>query len=339
MNPEVCSIEELAGQRLMIGFEGTSLSGGLRFAIESMRLGGVILFSGNIRSPDQLKELCTDIQACGRSAGLPPLFIAVDQEGGSVARLREPFTVFPGASRMVNEQDFGRISAEELGGVGINMNMAPVMDVVAEGADSIMADRSFGWDPRHVSAMGVRIIENLQKRGVMAVAKHFPGIGRTVLDSHLDLPVLNCALNELEASDLIPFRAAVARRVAGMMMSHIFYKNIDPKWPASLSAVLARDLLRGRMGYDGLIITDDLDMGAIKKHFDIPTVVHRILSADIDIVLICHEGPDIERAYEQLLMRLSGKAEMLSKGRASVGRILNLKRGYLGLGSDSQAER
>jgi beta-N-acetylhexosaminidase len=334
MNPAAFSDEQLAGQRLMVGFEGTSLNKYLKFLIQHLKVGGVILFAGNIETPDQLKKLCLAIQDCAHTHNQPPLFIAIDQEGGHVARLKEPFTQFPGNPAMKGEEDaayFAEITAMELCRVGINMNLAPVMDIAPKEIESIMVKRSFGDNPAWVTRMGVKVIEHLQQNKIMAVAKHFPGIGRTVLDSHIDLPTFDANLAELESYDLIPFKAGIHKKVSGIMLAHILYQKLDPKWPASLSRHIAWELLRNRMGFGGISMTDDLDMGAIAKHYDIKTAIHQILSADIDIALVCHQGPNIEIAYEEILGRLKGSSELKSKGIDSLKRILKLKKTYLGI--------
>lgn len=326
------SAEQLAGQRIMAGFEGEDLSDGLKFLIDTIKVGSVILFAGNVKTPDQIKNLCESIQSYARSCGQPPLIIAIDQEGGQVARLKEPFTRFPGNPAMKNEEDaaaFAGITASELLEVGINMNMAPVMDVAPEGIRSVMEKRVFGNAPHHVAKMGSVVIDGMQAKKIMSVAKHFPGIGRTVLDSHLDLPALDAGLSDLESFDLIPFEAAIRHNVAGIMLSHIIYTGIDAGWPASLSEKIAKDLLRGSMGYDGVVMTDDLDMGAVRNHFEIGTSVRQILSAGIDMMLICHEGPDVERAFGEILRNMRDSAGLRSDAEKSVRRIIRLKEKYL----------
>ncbi len=331
MTPADLSIEQLAGQRLMIGFDGTELGAETRALIADLHIGGIILFSQNLGTPEQIARLCRAAQEQAAACGLPPLFVAIDQEGGQVARLKEPFTVFDGNAAMCDVTDaehFGRVTATELSGLGINMNMAPVVDV-AFAADSVMDRRAFAGGPARVAEMGAAVIDTLQQHGVMAVAKHFPGIGRTTLDSHLDRPVLDTSWRELAASDLLPFEAAVRRGVSGVMLSHIVYRDKDPHWPASLSEKIARGVLRGQLGYSGLVMTDDLDMGAIKKYYDIDTVMQRVLAADIDLALICHRGPDIARAYEVLVDRLTKSVVMRKRGIEAAGRILAAKRKYL----------
>jgi len=306
MRVENFSTEQLAGQRLMVGFDGTGLNTDLKFLIGTLKVGGIILFSRNVSTPEQIQVLCTDVQAYAKARSQPPLFIAIDQEGGQVARLREPFTRFSGNPSMTDEKDaeqFARITAAELKRVGINMNLAPVMDVAHEGMDSVMAKRAFGADSNRVSRLGCSVIDHLQQNGVMAVAKHFPGIGRTTLDSHLDQPVLDTAMPEMAATDFKPFEAAIAHEVAGIMLSHILYTGIDNRWPAGMSIRIARTLLRNRMGYGGVVMTDDLDMGSIKG--------------------------DIEWGFGEMLKGIGDTHDTETRALASVGRIMALKEKYL----------
>lgn len=323
----------VAGQRLLVGFDGTDFHEELKFLIETLKVGGLILFSRNLTTADRTARLCRACQDCAAGCGLPPLFIAIDQEGGQVARLKPPFTQFPGNPAMKHPDDarhFARVTAGELRQIGVNMDMAPVLDIAPQGVESVMAGRAFGSDPQWVTTMGMTVIEELQRRGIMAVAKHFPGIGRTVLDSHLALPDLDIDAATLAAVDLVPFKAAVAGQVAAVMLSHIRYPAIDPAWPASLSPTVTAEILRRQMGYDGVVMTDDLDMGAIKPAYAIETAIDQILTADVDIALICHKGPDIEAAWERMRAKMNDNAALRGMGRRSVERILRLKRNYLG---------
>ena len=326
------SPEQLAGQRLMVGFEGTRLDDDLKRLIATFKVGGVILFARNLETPQQIQDLCLSLQAFARDCRQPPLFIAIDQEGGTVARLKPPFTRFAGNAAMRSEQearDFARITAGELAGIGVNMNMAPVMDVIPRDGESIMRDRSFGHDPAWVSRLGIQVIDRLQRGGIMAVAKHFPGIGRTIIDSHLALPTVDSDAQTLESRDLLPFRAAIEHGVAGIMLSHILYAQLDPQWPASLSPSIAGNLLRKRMGYEGIVMTDDLDMGAVLQHCDIRTAMGQVLAADVDLALICRNSPKVEAAFETILAALAVDPALRRRGRTSVDRILALKGKYL----------
>lgn len=334
MTPDLSawSAERLTGQRLMVGFQGTACNGALEGLIADFRLGGLILFKRNIISPTQLTRLCSAVQAHARSCGLPPLIIAVDQEGGQVARLPPPFTRFPGnpAMRDLSDADrFAAVTAAELSAAGVNMNLAPVLDVVPEGFAGVMAGRAFTGGPQRVAQLGAAVIDGLQRRGVMAVAKHFPGIGRTILDSHLERPVLEAELTELETSDLVPFQAAVARAVAGVMLSHILYPRLDPDWPASLSRRIVKGLLRRRMGYEGIVMTDDLEMGAIERCQALNQTVRRVLKAGVDMALICHSREKIERAFEIMTRACTSSPTKRRRVQRSVARILAAKQRYL----------
>lgn len=333
MKPESFSDEHAAGQRLMAGFDGTALNPDLKFLIKEIKIGGIILFSRNIESPEQLKSLCSSVQNYAQNCGQPPLFISIDQEGGQVARLKEPYTCFPGNPSIKTDADarnFARITASELLDTGINMNMAPVMDVSPKDMDSIMAKRTFSHDPKQVSRLGCAVIEEMQSNGLMAVAKHFPGIGRTTLDSHLELPFMDADMEDIQSYDLPPFYAAVTQGVSGIMLSHIQYPKLDSKWPASLSPLIVKKLLRDEMGYKGLVITDDLDMGAVNKHFKINVMIKQIQKADIDIALICHKGPDIETAFMEILKNIKQDSALRQKGIESFERIMEFKHQYCG---------
>jgi beta-N-acetylhexosaminidase len=326
------SAKVLAGQRLMVGFDGTEFNSDLKYLIDTIKVGGIILFKRNIGTPEALRLLCRSAQDHAAACGQPPLIIAIDQEGGRVARLKKPFTEFDGNPSMKSPADalrFAEITADELKGVGINMNFAPVLDVAPREIESIMAGRSFGSDPEWVAMMGETVIRRLQEKGIMAVAKHFPGIGRTVLDSHLDLPVLEVGLSDLETFDLPPFRRAIESDVAGIMLSHIHYPRIDPHWPASLSSLIAGDLLRKKLNYGGVVMTDDLDMGAIVKHFGFEGAIAQVMAADIDLILICHRSDKIETGFNFILEQSTGSERETHRARVSVERILKLKQKFL----------
>lgn len=323
------SAAQRSGQRLMVGFDGTSMNKDLEFLIGTIKVGGVILFSRNLGTPEEIRRLCTDMQEYAKSHGEPQLLIAIDQEGGQVARLKAPFfTEFSGNPSLKNRQDalsFASVVAMELKAIGVNMNYAPVLDIAPTDFPSIMAKRSFGSDPALVSELGIAVIEAFQENSILAVAKHFPGIGKTILDSHVDLPVVKEDMASLEACDLIPFRAAIQKKVEGIMLSHILYEKIDPIWPASLSPVIARDLLRRKMEYNGLVMTDDLDMGAIARHYDLETSIYQALLSEIDQILICHKGPAIEKAFEHILKLTRDNSTLDNLSKRSVERILSAK--------------
>ena len=328
------SDEQLAGQRLIAGFEGTALNNDLRYFIDTLKIGGVVLFSRNLTTPEQIKDLCLSVQRYARANGQPPLIIAIDQEGGTVARLKAPFTLFPGNSKMKDKKEaehFARVTAKELNDIGVNMNLAPVMDVLPLDISTghfVMTERAFGNDPQWVGDMGVTIISCLQQQGIMAVAKHFPGIGRTTLDSHQDMPVLDTDKEALSTTDLVPFNAAIHCGVAGIMLSHIRYRPLDSRWPASLSRPIACDLLRHQMGFKGITMTDDLEMGAIVKYYDIPTAISQILHAEVDVAMICRQRSHVENAFTEIVKLIKDDDLIKAKGEAAVDRIMAQKERY-----------
>ncbi|MDZ7581469.1 MAG: glycoside hydrolase family 3 N-terminal domain-containing protein [Deltaproteobacteria bacterium] len=233
---------------------------------------------------------------------------------------------------MRNEADvihFARTTATNLRNAGLNMNVAQLLDVARPEIPAAWR-RSFGADPMRVAAMGCSMIDQVKRRDIVAVAEHFPSIGRTVLDSHDDMPVLSVDPATLKQVDLVPFAAAVNQGTAGMMLSHIFYDRIDPEWPDRVAQVIIAGMLQRDTGYDGLVLTDDLDVGAIKRHYDIRTIVGQILFAGVDVALICHKGPDIENAHAEIVRHMTDSADLRLRGIVSVERVLKLKHRFLG---------
>ncbi|SCY26589.1 glycoside hydrolase family 3 N-terminal domain-containing protein [Desulfoluna spongiiphila] len=319
------TLDEQVGQRLLVGFDGTNLTDDLKYLIGTLKVGGVILFAPNIESPAQVASLCADMQAYAADCGLPPLFISVDQEGGPVARMKEPLTLFPEGTPALKTREaarhFGSTTGKELFEVGYNMDMAPVLDVQPEGFSGIMEKRVFPGSPQEVGDLGVEVMETLEAEGVLAVVKHFPGIGRTTLDSHLTLPVLDTPFTELARTDLVPFEIAFGAGASAVMLSHIKYTDIDAQWPASLSPEVVKGVLRGRMGFNGVVMTDDLDMKAITCDMD--TAARQIFTSDVDIALICHRSD----RYETLAETLKAMATRFPGANAlALGRILALKK-------------
>ena len=330
------SLEELVGQLFMIGFEGTRFNNDLNYFLKKLHIGGLIHFRRNVQDPFQLAELNRSLQEKAMEDVSIPLFISVDQEGGPVSRLGPPFSQFESQSAMAASDDpeekvghFARVQARELKLVGINMDLAPVLDVNTRGPEGLMAARSYGSDPELVARLGALCIQEMQQAGIMACAKHFPGIGDTDLDSHQDLPVQLKDKTELERVELVPFRKAAAIPSAAFMLSHILYQTYDPKHPASLSGTIVTELLRRDLGYDGLAMTDDLEMGAVGNHYAIEEAVHLAFTAGVDSLLICHDPDKIERGYTYLLNKI--KKGTFSEGRLkeSLKRILGLKLKFL----------
>jgi beta-N-acetylhexosaminidase len=256
-------------QTLLLGFVGTNVTT-VAPLVRRLRPAGLIILPRNVESAGQLAELTSGLQAVARDEGLPPLLFAVDQEGGAVARLSATagFTDLPAAMSvgLAADPELARglavMTGRELAAVGINLDFAPVLDLAIDPANTVIGSRSFGGDPAAVADLGAAVIDGLQSAGILACAKHFPGHGATAIDSHLDLPRLDATRRQLEERDLVPFQAAIATGCAAIMTAHVL-SAFDPDRPATLSTLTLRDVLRDRLGFDGLILTDALEMRAL----------------------------------------------------------------------------
>lgn len=318
----------LAGQKIITGIFGTTLDKETKIFLKKTVPGGIILFSRNIQTKDQLKRLNSDILNFYNELELPTPFISVDQEGGTVARMKEPeFKELPSIdsiSSVKESTDHAKKMSALLKECHFNMNMAPVLDCATLMKNSIMKSRSFPGSVENVAELGAAMSLEYMKNGIIPVGKHFPGIGKTDLDSHLTLPVYEENINFMEQNDLVPFIKAIESNIPALMFSHILYRDLDPEWPASLSREVCRNLLRKKLGFNGISMTDDLDMKAITS--DIETSVKRIKEADQDIALICHSLENVETVFNYFLKELKkGEIDILK----SIDRIFRVKNNFL----------
>ncbi|MBI2346119.1 MAG: beta-N-acetylhexosaminidase [Deltaproteobacteria bacterium] len=283
------------GQLFVAGFDGTTVPAGLAQLLRDEELAGVILFRRNITSVKQLMALTAQLKdVAGR-----PILIAVDHEGGRVFRMPPPFTSVPpmatvgAAARCHPEGDLaynlGALMGRELAAVGINIDFAPVLDLNTNPDNPIIGDRAFNADPKIVAELGCRMIRGLQDGGVIPCGKHFPGHGDTPEDSHLTMPIMPATWDRLRTFELVPFKAAIEVRVPMLMTAHILYHVIDPELPVTLSRRAIFTLLREELRYQGVVVTDDLQMGAIARHWPVDEASIRALAAGCDLVLICKD--------------------------------------------------
>jgi len=279
-------------QVVTMGIEGLTPSREERTLIEQ-GVGGVILFERNCRNPAQVAELIEDLQATARTKGLGiPLIIAIDQEHGPVTRIKEGITPLLSAWAMGKTGDldlvrrWARINGRELATMGITMNLAPVADILLHPQNKVIGQRSFGADPHLVAEMVTATIEGLQGEGVAACAKHFPGHGATKTDSHQALPTLERSREEMEGAELIPFHRAVQANVAAIMTGHLLCPALDPDLPATLSPFIIEGLLRKGLGFEGVLISDDLLMGALNQWGGIEERGKEALKAGVDCLLV-----------------------------------------------------
>ena len=323
------------GELLMVGFEGYALNRLLRRYILQWRVGGVILFGRNIRNPDQVAELCGELAELRRQVSDRPLLIAIDQEGGTVARLREGVTIFPGnlalgfAGSIADAYSQGRITGRELRERGINMNLAPVLDLYSDRGSRSLGLRSLGADPEKVSGMGSALIKGMQDEGVIATAKHFPGKGRARVDSHEELPVIEGSLQGVKRKDLIPFQSAIGAGVKAIMTSHAAYPAFEDGViiPGTISRNLMTGLLRKELKFRGILISDDLGMGALRGGYSTETTAIAALKAGVDILLLCHDPVAREKVAAALSAGRKKDREIGERMEESLDRIAAVKSG------------
>lgn len=293
------------GQLVVVGFAGSSLPVELCRLVREFDLGGIILFSRNIEAPLQVAELSYAAQQLAVDL---PLWISVDQEGGRVQRLRSPFTEWPAQSVFGRCDDgglvdrFSRALAKELRMVGINLDYAPVLDIHTNIRNPVIGDRAVSSDPAKVSEIASAIIRAFQEEGVAACGKHFPGHGDTSVDSHHELPVVEQEESRLRNVELVPFRSAIEADVCALMTAHVRYPALDSEHPATLSETIIQGLLRDQMGFDGLLVSDDMEMGAIGKYMDVVDASVQAVTAGCDMLLVCSEETERQvKIIEQLI--------------------------------------
>jgi beta-N-acetylhexosaminidase len=319
-------LSRMAAGLLGIGFDGPTITPEATKLIHQ-GVGGVILFKRNIQSSQQFEALTREL----KQSAPGPLWVAIDQEGGRVQRLREPFTPIPSMRALGQTKDpslafeIGRAMARELRAVHVDWNFAPVMDVDSNPANPVIGDRSFGPTAELVAMMGCALLQGLQAQGIAACAKHFPGHGDTSQDSHLDLPRLSHNITRLREVELPPFEAAIRAGVASIMTAHVIFDALDPKFPATMSRPALDGILRDRMRFGGVVVSDDLEMKAIADHFGLEEAMVRGINAGVDLFLVCHHAEIQERAIEILVKGVESgkiKRERLEEARGRVERLV-----------------
>ncbi|MBC6938367.1 MAG: glycoside hydrolase family 3 protein, partial [Chloroflexi bacterium] len=299
------SLEEKIGRMLVVGFDGLEPPDYLLDWLAAGRVGGVILFARNVASPAQVGELTL---AC-REAAPRPILIAIDQEGGMVARLRtaEGFMESPGAMALgaADSEDLAeRVAAamgDELAALGINWNLAPVVDLALNADNPSVSTRALGTRVDRVSKLAAAQVRGFQSAGVAAAAKHFPGLGDTPVDTHEALAVINEPLETLLRRDLLPFKAAVEAGAAAVMTTHTRFQTVDSQYPATLSASVIEGILRREIGFDGVSCTDCMEMKAITEHYGAGESAVLAALAGQDVIFFSHTPAYQEAAYEALL--------------------------------------
>lgn len=322
------SQEQMTGQLLMVGFNGKEPDDNVNQMINIRYVGGVILYGRNIETKKQITSLNSNLQKMSFAKVNLPLFIAVDQEGGPVSRLKGLITESPAPSNLAklsrNEIAMAaQTTAKELKSMGINVNIAPVLDVA--NSKSVMAGRAYGEDPSVVAEIGVAVINGYKNGGIIACGKHFPGLGAAVQDTHIASTKINSNLDTLNKRDLIPFRQAIQTGINMILVSHAVYPALDSQNPASLSYTIQTDILRNMMGYQGLILSDDLEMEASESTGTIGQNAVRAIKAGADIVLVCHTPEKQREAYDALLAAVKNGEISQERLKDTIRKIITLK--------------
>jgi beta-N-acetylhexosaminidase len=322
------------GQLLIIGFDGTEMSSGLASLLERVQPAGVILFARNIVGPEQTYKLLKDCQALVSL----PLFRCVDLEGGKVDRLRNVISPAPAPAEVFATGDHklfrkhGRVIGETCRAVGLNVDFAPTLDLAFEASKSVMSSRAVSADPREVIAYAREFLAGLGGAGVMGCGKHFPGLGEGTLDSHHELPVIEKRWKKLWEQDLVPYRS-LRQRLPFVMVSHAAYPDVTrERTPASLSRKWITEILRKKIGYRGLIASDDLEMGGVLAAAPIEEAAVRHIRAGGDLCLICHQEEFVVRAYEELIREAESDHGFGRRVAEAVRRVLAFKKKSARLG-------
>jgi len=340
------TLRQKIGQRFMTGFPGKRVGERSLKLVREGYVGGLLLTRGNIQNRSQIRELTAALQDAAReNSPAIGLFIAIDQEGGRVSRLDlDNVTRFAAPYYWTEYRDpwyvesIAYIAGREALALGCNMNFAPVLDLYALPDDSVIGDRSMGPNPFQVGEQGVFYLYGARRAGIAAVVKHFPGHGRTNVDSHRQLPVVEADEGELWKRDLIPFQLAIDHDVEAVMTAHLLLPRLDPDYPVTLSESILRGLLRGRLGFDGVVVTDDIEMGALRNSYSPVAILEHSIRAGVDLVLGTGGLDTLEliREVEALVEKGILSEELIDEG---VRRILRLKLRYGLLPADEQEVR
>ncbi|XID95296.1 beta-N-acetylhexosaminidase [Paenibacillaceae bacterium WGS1546] len=327
------TLEQKVGQLLIAGIQGTKIDSRMKEIIARQHVGGIIWFKNNFSGLEGSVLLANELKKANEGNPVP-LFMSVDQEGGKVSRLPAEFAAMPDAAKVGKTGDpelaerMGALLAKQLAAIGFNVDFAPVLDVNSNPKNPVIGSRSFGSDADTVAKMGVAAMKGLQESGTIAVVKHFPGHGDTAEDSHVDLPVVTKSIDRLEALEWVPFRAAIEQGADAVMIAHILFPEIDPDAPASLSEAIISGQLRGTLGFEGVVMTDDLTMGAIADRYGIDEAALLSVEAGSDIVLVAHGYDNARKTYDRLLSAARSGRLPESRIDESVRRIVALKLKY-----------
>ncbi|SES29994.1 beta-N-acetylhexosaminidase [Psychrobacillus sp. OK032] len=326
------TLKEKIGQMIFTGVKGTIYSDETKRLVSSDKVGGLIFYKKNLKDVNETTTLLNAIKKESENEKFP-LFLGVDQEGGRISRL-------PGLSKLPTNKEIGKLNdpsysykigihlGEEMNAFGFNLDFAPVLDVNSNPKNPVIGDRSFGNDVEIVSDLGIQTMKGIQSQNVISVVKHFPGHGDTAVDSHLELPIMEKSLEDLQKLELIPFKRAIGEGADVVMVAHILLPKIDPEFPSSMSHEIITTILRDQFQFDGVVMTDDMTMNAIMDNYEIGQAAVDAVKAGNDIVLIAHEYANVIKAMNAIEKSVNDGEISVERINESVYRILALKEKY-----------
>lgn len=333
------SVERDVGELLWVGFEGTRVPADLRARIADRRVGGVVLFARNLPARGDetdvpaLVELIAELHAAAPSGS--PLLVSIDQEGGRVQRVKAPATVWPPmlsfegfrdpSTAVQMAFDVGSALGAELAVLGVDVDFAPILDVHTNAANPIIGDRAFATDPARAADRALAFARGLAAAGILACGKHFPGHGDTSTDSHLELPRVDRDLERLRAVELAPFAAAARVRLPMIMTAHVVFAAVDDRRPGTLSPAVIDGVLRRELGYAGVIVSDDLDMQAIRSHYGAGEAAVAAVTAGCDVVLLCRDPAAQRDAFDALVAGAEVDEVLRARIAEAAGRVRGLE--------------
>ncbi|MCL2006604.1 MAG: beta-N-acetylhexosaminidase [Treponema sp.] len=339
------TLKEKIGQKISIGIAGTSMNDHFKKMVKEYKAGNVILFRHSLIDAKHAKQFCKEIRefVFGETGHYP--FISVDQEGGTVVRLPQDMINIPGAMALAasgsteNITLSARITAAELRRVGINMNLSPCLDINCNRDNPVIGNRSYAVDTENVSLYSSALIKAYEEEGLMSCGKHFPGHGDTNVDSHLDLPLIDRNMEEMMERELIPFKLAIEAGIPAIMTAHILFPKIEQeKIPATMSRKILQGILREKLGFKGMILSDCMMMNAIKDFYGVAKGCVQAVSAGVDLLFICHESPFMEESFIAINKAYEEGLFDANEFEQSIERIINFKKKYVNFGKDSDVE-
>jgi beta-N-acetylhexosaminidase len=326
------SLDEKIGTMIIAGVEGTNPTNKTKWMIQDQHVGGIIFYKNNIKSQEQFVSYVNALKKWNQQ-NPSPLFISIDEEGGKVSRLpgikKIPTAMSIGEKQdLAYAQNIGTYIGNASKSMGINMDYAPVLDINSNPNNPVIGDRSYGTTSKQVSDVGRAVMKGIQSTGIIPVIKHFPGHGDTSIDSHLNLPIVYKSLKQLQSFEWKPFEDAIHEGADAVMVAHILFPKMDDKYPASLSPTIITDQLRNTIGFQGVVITDDLTMGAISQNYKIDKAAVHAVQAGSDILLIAHGYDNVSNVVSALKTSINNGEITEDRINESVLRILMLKEKY-----------